>query len=586
MTIASPVARVSYVGTGSAGPFAIPFRFFSFDDLLVIVTTVDGVDVELTADDYTGTGERNASGTITLNDVLATGERLTILRAPANVQGASFRNQGAYFGSAHEDALDALAMQIQSIKDHVERAVALPASYDPADRQMEIAPETGKVLSWASPTQLTNVLLDGGEIAIPGQGRQVDSLSAYLANNARFAIADYYLADDGGTMDSAIARAVAALNTAGGGTLVIGPGDHATAARIDMDLPTGSVIQWEGRIVSSVTADSAVRIGSTVTTRFSYSVIGGIHVVRSALDPSGSSVGVEIRNVVKSMIHVRAVTGFSYGLRCNGTHFNGGCTYNRFLIDELTDNTVNLHLAASGAGFTNENNFFGGSFGHSSAFPSAVPSKNVQIDNHTNPLNNNRFYSPSWEDNSTLAMAADIDGQFTLIVHPRLENPALGTAYLIHFGTHSQECRIIGGGAGLNLSDIDDHGTANSYETRDGIVYRSFVADTDDPIMQVQSVVSGQARCYVALDSSAVARWWVTGDGKMFSNQHGYFQTGIRWTTSDGSNTDRGLYTGVGSPEGVQSANPGSMYMNLSGGANTTLYVKESGGGNVGWVAK
>jgi hypothetical protein len=422
---------------------------------------------------------------------------------------------------------------------------------------------------------------------LPDDDRTTDRLKAYLANNAVVNVADWYLASDGANYDAAFTRALAARNAKGPGTFLVPEGTFPTAATIEIDLPTGSHLDWRGIVESSVTGtDVAVRIGSTVTTRFSYSMSGGIHVVRSAIDALGGSVGVEIRNVVKSTFHVRTISGFTYGLRCNGTHANGGCTYNRFMLDELNDNTVNCHLTASGVGFTNENNFFGGSWGHSSSFPAGVATKNLQVDNHTNPLNNNRFYSPSWEDNSTLAMAADIDGQFTLIVHPRLENPALGTAYLIHFGTHSQECRIIGGGAGLNLSDIDDDGTANSYETRDGIVYRSFVAGTDDPIMQVQSVVSGQARCYVALDSSAVARWWVTGDGKMFSNQHGYFQTGIRWTTSDGSNTDRGLYTGTGSPQGVLSANPGSLYVNLSGGASTTLYVKESGGGNTGWVAK
>lgn len=44
--------------------------------------------------------------------------------------------------------------------------------------------------------------------------------------------------------------------------------------------------------------------------------------------------------------------------------------------------------------------------------------------------------------------------------------------------------------------------------------------------------------------------------------------------------------TGAGSPNGVVTAPPGSLYSNTSGGASTTLYVKESGAGNTGWVAK
>ena len=46
------------------------------------------------------------------------------------------------------------------------------------------------------------------------------------------------------------------------------------------------------------------------------------------------------------------------------------------------------------------------------------------------------------------------------------------------------------------------------------------------------------------------------------------------------------LTTGTGSPEGVVTAPIGSLYLNLSGGASTTLYVKTSGTGNTGWTAK
>lgn len=41
-----------------------------------------------------------------------------------------------------------------------------------------------------------------------------------------------------------------------------------------------------------------------------------------------------------------------------------------------------------------------------------------------------------------------------------------------------------------------------------------------------------------------------------------------------------------GTPEGVITANPGFIYLDRDGGAGTTLYVKESGTGNTGWVAK
>lgn len=61
----------------------------------------------------------------------------------------------------------------------------------------------------------------------------------------------------------------------------------------------------------------------------------------------------------------------------------------------------------------------------------------------------------------------------------------------------------------------------------------------------------------------------------------------IVWGTLVGSAPSNGIYSGTGSPNGVVTASPGSMYLNRSGGANTTLYIKESGSAtNTGWVAK
>lgn len=46
------------------------------------------------------------------------------------------------------------------------------------------------------------------------------------------------------------------------------------------------------------------------------------------------------------------------------------------------------------------------------------------------------------------------------------------------------------------------------------------------------------------------------------------------------------IESGTGSPEGVITAEKGSLYLRTDGGAGTSHYVKESGSGNTGWVAK
>ena len=53
-----------------------------------------------------------------------------------------------------------------------------------------------------------------------------------------------------------------------------------------------------------------------------------------------------------------------------------------------------------------------------------------------------------------------------------------------------------------------------------------------------------------------------------------------------GSSAAISISKGVGTPEGVVTGPVGSLYMDSTGGAGTTLYVKETGVGNTGWVAK
>lgn len=43
---------------------------------------------------------------------------------------------------------------------------------------------------------------------------------------------------------------------------------------------------------------------------------------------------------------------------------------------------------------------------------------------------------------------------------------------------------------------------------------------------------------------------------------------------------------GAGTPEGSVTSPVGTLYLRTNGGAGSTLYVKESGLGSTGWVAK
>lgn len=58
--------------------------------------------------------------------------------------------------------------------------------------------------------------------------------------------------------------------------------------------------------------------------------------------------------------------------------------------------------------------------------------------------------------------------------------------------------------------------------------------------------------------------------------------TGVALTLPGGPT----VKTGTGTPEGAVTSAVGSLFLRTDGGASTTLYVKESGTGNTGWVAK
>lgn len=54
--------------------------------------------------------------------------------------------------------------------------------------------------------------------------------------------------------------------------------------------------------------------------------------------------------------------------------------------------------------------------------------------------------------------------------------------------------------------------------------------------------------------------------------------------TSNGEGVD--ITMGYGTPESNVTKQVGSIFLRLDGGANTSFYVKESGTGNTGWIAK
>lgn len=129
MTVAVVTPINSYVGAGSANTFPFAFPVWNQSQFTVTVApTTPGIAYQLTEGvDYSVAGLNPAgtpasTGSITLINAgqlwlsgnnLATGWILTIVRTLALSQNTSIRNQGDFYRSSLEDALDYLTMLIQ-----------------------------------------------------------------------------------------------------------------------------------------------------------------------------------------------------------------------------------------------------------------------------------------------------------------------------------------------------------------------------------------------------------------------------------------------------------------------------------------
>lgn len=65
-----------------------------------------------------------------------------------------------------------------------------------------------------------------------------------------------------------------------------------------------------------------------------------------------------------------------------------------------------------------------------------------------------------------------------------------------------------------------------------------------------------------------------------------YLGTEVQVTQSQVVNATTAIYIGTGTPQGMQAAAVGSVYLRLDGGAGTSIYFKEVGDDENGWSAR
>ena len=106
--------------------------------------------------------------------------------------------------------------------------------------------------------------------------------------------------------------------------------------------------------------------------------------------------------------------------------------------------------------------------------------------------------------------------------------------------------------------------------------------------LTLQSI--GGARGLLLNNSSgsqvASLQWTGSGTGAKLTGVSGGLDIEQLGTMFFGSSAAASFSSGSGTPESAVTAPVGSLFVRTDGGASTTLYVKESGTGNTGWIAK
>lgn len=155
-----------------------------------------------------------------------------------------------------------------------------------------------------------------------------------------------------------------------------------------------------------------------------------------------------------------------------------------------------------------------------------------------------------------------------------------------------------GGGAGVHIDKfvVAKSGQVQAQIGSVGAPTYSFVSDTDTGMYSptagdIAFSSNGTQRLLYNSTSNA---WQVgTTFQPATDNNRALGGSAARWSNCfatqlrPGPSGSQPIWTsGSGSPESVLTAPVGSLYTRTDGGASTTLYVKETGSGNTGWVAK
>ena len=169
MTISSEVRKAGpYTGNGVTTAFPFAFKVFSADDVVVIQTNTAGVETTLTYTDYgiTLNPDQDAApgGTVNMVSAPAADYLLTITSRVQNLQPLELTNQGGFYPTTINDALDRLTILSQQNSERIGRSVKVAISSGVTEEDATLpTSQPNTVMAWNSTgTALVNLPLQVG----------------------------------------------------------------------------------------------------------------------------------------------------------------------------------------------------------------------------------------------------------------------------------------------------------------------------------------------------------------------------------------------------------------------------------------
>lgn len=526
MTVTSNPTRNDYTSTANQSVFAYSFKIVTESDIKVIV---GGVVKTLTSD-YTVSGVNSPTGgNVTLNAGISAGITVSLIGDMELDRDADYQNNGAFLASDVNGDFDRLWIATNQQETSLSRAITAPEADVLSSGAMvipSISARQGKVLRFDNITGDVNVVdyVDPNILVTPSS---VTTFTNKSGNISQWTNDSGYTTNAGDITSVVAGTGLSGGATSGSATLNIDSTVATLTGAQTLTNKSGNISQWTNDSGYTTNAITAVVAGTALS--------GGATSGSATLNVTDNGIGATQLNVSGDGTsgQVLASDGdgsFSWVAQSGG---GGGISLTDLSATVASAGTANLV-------YNNTNGVFTYTPPDLSSYVTASGTTftgNVIFNDNVKALFGTSSDFEIFHNGSDTVFKDSGSG---ILKYSSVNNTTAGAIFQIE-NTSTQAAS----GAYIEFKDQDD-----LIPVKIGCLGEQFSIIVDgDEELRIQ-------------DSETIVR-----------------------NALKVNNTASTINSGSGAPEGTLSAAVGSLYMRTDGGADTSLYVKESGSGNTGWVA-